>query len=322
MGPALIVRDLEHGRDVLVEYPAAPVRSVAFSPDGKWLATADLDGRVQIRPAKGFQPVRMLFEAEAPVNVIAFRPDSQEVAVGRWDGAVTLAPTTVKGEAVCLRPPDGQAVYALGFSPDGKRLACGGKSDSIRVLALDPATTDRPETVEIRHGQQIVESLDFSRDGSSDQTLATGGWDGTIKLWNAATGKLQSTLNPHQGRKVLAVRFSPDGKCLASAEGDPDTKHTQALPCAVRLWSVAERKPLSRLEGHTQSVYALSFSPDGRTLASGGMDQSVRFWNVATGHPGDVLIPGLIAIPPAIGSLPSRLLPPTRPEAAAWHLPR
>jgi WD40 repeat protein len=114
-----------------------------------------------------------------------------------------------------------------------------------------------------------VNLVSFSPDG---RTLATASDDGTVRLWDVATGKTRTTLTGHTDR-ATAVGFSPDGRTLATASIDG----------TVRLWDVETGKTRTTLTGHTDAVNYVSFSPDGRTLATASTDATVRLWDVATG---------------------------------------
>ena len=116
--------------------------------------------------------------------------------------------------------------------------------------------------------ERSVNSVAFSPDGS---TLASGSWDGTIRLWNAVTGEHKTTLEGYWG--VLFVAFSPDGSTLAS--GSDDT---------IRLWNAVTGEHKTTLEGHEGDVNSVAFSPDGSTLASGSSDRTIRLWNAVTGE--------------------------------------
>ncbi|KAJ5536376.1 hypothetical protein N7513_009562 [Penicillium frequentans] len=113
-----------------------------------------------------------------------------------------------------------------------------------------------------------VNSVAFSPDGAR---LASASDDGTVRLWDAATGALQQTLEGHSD-SVMSVAFSPDGAWLASASNDE-----------IVLWNAATGTLQLILKGHSDIVMSVAFSPDGAWLASASNDETVRLWDVATG---------------------------------------
>jgi WD40 repeat protein len=106
----------------------------------------------------------------------------------------------------------------------------------------------------------------FSPDG---RTLATGGGDRDVRLWDVGRHRLL-TAAPRLGGRLNAVAFSPDGRTLACATG-----------AAVLLWDTTARTPATRLEARTPTVEAITFSRDGKTLATAGDDATVRLWTLA-----------------------------------------
>ena len=114
-----------------------------------------------------------------------------------------------------------------------------------------------------------VNGLSFSPDG---QTLASGSFDRTVRLWDVATGTLKSELTAGPTDGVSSLSFSPDGETLASASSDG----------TVRLWDIENGTLEVKLPVHTNLALSVSFSPDGSTLASASLDGTVRFWDVAT----------------------------------------
>ncbi|WP_264478082.1 nSTAND1 domain-containing NTPase [Planktothrix agardhii] len=167
------------------------------------------------------------------------------------------APNTLGGHA--------KPVYAVSFSPDGKRLATGSWDNTVKLW--DANTGKEIQT--LRGHTDRVYGVSFSPDG---KRLATGSWDNTVKLWDANTGKEIYTLRGHTDW-VWDVSFSPDSKRLASASGDK----------TVKLWDVSAGKEIQTLTGHTDGLRGVSFSPDGKRLATASSDKTVKLWDSTTG---------------------------------------
>jgi WD40 repeat protein/thiol-disulfide isomerase/thioredoxin len=181
-------------------------------------------------------------------------------------------------------------VTSVCFSPDGRLLASASKDNTVKVWDAQNGL----EIHTLKGHTSNVESVCFSPDG---KRLASASMDGTVKVWDARTGREALTLKGHTGA-VLGVCFSPDGQRLASAAEGVEVKDGKLVRAwgEVKVWDLQTGQEALYLKGHTGQVYSVSFSPDGRRLASASQDKTVKVWDAQTGqeqlslkgHTGDV----------------------------------
>jgi WD40 repeat protein len=245
------------------------VDSVAFSHDGKTLATGSADGTVRLWDVASHQPITTLTGHTGAVTSVAFSPDGTTLATGGADGIVRLWNVATYRPIRALTSHDGR-VNSVAFSPDGTTLATGSADGTVRLW--DVATrrpTNGPPT---SHGDPVF-GVAFGPGGA---TLATGNADGTVSLWDLVNGSCSSGPTISDPRRATSVGLSPDGATLAAGNADG----------TIRLWDTATGSPTTRpLTGPAGPVASVAFSPDSTTLASATPDHTVRLWDLATSRP-------------------------------------
>jgi WD40 repeat protein len=175
-----------------------------------------------------------------------------------------------------------ETVNSVRFSPDGRRLASASGDGAVKVWDVQTGE----EILSVNGRSDWVYSVCFSPDG---KRLASASRDKTVKIWDAHTGQEVLSLKGHTSW-VRSVSFSPDGRRLASAGGaERAPGKMQGTPGEIRVWDAQTGREILSLTGHTGTASSVSFSPDGRRLASGSWDQSVRIWDALNGQEALVL---------------------------------
>ncbi len=246
------------------------VHAIAFSPDGKRIATGGLDGILKIWQLNG-QPLFTHTDHEDRIWSLAYSADGMLLASGSADGTVKLRHPngtllqTLKGHA--------WGVWDVSFSPDGSRIASAGLDGTINLWHRDGTLLQS-----FSEGVAML-AVTFSPDG---QTLASGGNDGIIKL-RRLDGTFVTSFPP-QTTAIQRLAFSPDGQILAAAKDSG----------SIELWH-PDGTLITLLEGHTNVIDDIDFSPEGHTLLSASRDGTINLWHLdgsllttLTAHDGEV----------------------------------
>jgi RNA polymerase sigma factor (sigma-70 family) len=276
------------------------VEGLAFSPDGRSVVTGAEDRALRVWDAATGKLLRDLGQHEEQVLCAAFSPDGRLVASGSDDHTARLWDFATGKEL--QRFPQGEAVRALDFAPDGKTVATGNRHQGSLIRLWDVSSGKLVRSVAApRSDMSGPLALAFAPDG---KTLVSGTYDGYVRFWDATTGEEARPFIKQEDIHWLS--FSPDGHTLASSglngpahlyevatgkerfhcPGSPARLSPDGRTLAVgdghdiRLWDLATQTQTARLPGHRGDISALAFAPDGTRLASGSQDTTALIWDV------------------------------------------
>jgi WD40 repeat protein/ABC-type uncharacterized transport system involved in gliding motility auxiliary subunit len=281
------------------------VQGVAFSPDGTRLVTASADDTAKVWDVETGEEIATLAGHTGDVIGAAFSPDGEMIATSSADNTVRLWDPD-SGEELAVLEGHRSVVWRVAFSPDGTRLVSAGQDQAVIIWDVKSRQPDQVMTT-----QSPIFALDYSPLGDR---IATGSQDGTVTIWDAESGAALVSEALHTDL-ILGLAFSPDGTTLLSAARDGtvgtidvesgeqntrplypnisitdvvyiDDEHV-ALALAdltVRVWDADLKNELLSLPtDHTDIIWQIAASPDGKTLATVSGDGALKLWNLEDG---------------------------------------
>jgi WD40 repeat protein len=253
------------------------VSAIAFSKDGKFIASGDRGRNIRIWNARtGEKKLDLIDEGKARKNTaiysIAFSHDGKKIVSGSIDKEIQLWSTETGEQIGKTLTGHKNEVFSVAFSHDDKTIVSGSLDKEILLWDVEKKKLKKT----ISGHRETVFSVAFSPD---DQTIVSGSWDRTVRLWNAKSGEPIGKPMKHDSR-VYSVAFSPNGKKIVSASKDKK----------IRLWNTNTQKIEGKPFGdHTSIIYTVAFSSDGKKIVSGSWDNKVKLWDaekkVKIGHP-------------------------------------
>jgi WD40 repeat protein len=237
---------------------SSAVNAVAFSPDGKWLASTGNDGVVRLWDVRTAKPGMTLKGLGGSLYALAFSPDGTSIAAGGKDRAIVIWETTTGKRLRTLEGNSGD-VYALAFAPDGKLLMSGGADRKVRLWQVDSGA----QSVDLPQHRDQVLAVAWSHDG---RQLISGDISHAIRVWDGRTSGMTRVINVPGA--VLALAYSPDDSWFVAGVDDNQ----------IRFYDSHAGAALETLGGHQDFVQALALSADGKLMASGSRDRTIRLW--------------------------------------------
>jgi WD40 repeat protein len=248
------------------------VYCVAYSPDGRWIASASKDRTAKVWDAGTGKEILTLAGHGDEVRCVAFSPDGKLIVTGSQDKNIKIWDIATGQELVTFKGHT-STVTTVTYSPNGKWIASASGDPSLKragEVKVWDATTGRSILTFQEHTESGVESLCFSHDGTHIATTNSG----VFKVWDAKTGQeILTSRGGHRGG-ITSIAYSHDDRRILS--GSRDT--------TLKLWDAKTGQEKLSLSGHNHLVSSAALSPDGNWIASGSWDMNVKIWNAENGQ--------------------------------------
>jgi len=241
----------------------APIKSLAWSPDGTRLVSGSEDKTAIIWNTATWEPVATMAGAHVrAIQAVAFTPDGKHILTAGDRTIVQWTPEGIREKVIGSAIID---IWSIGVSKDGRYVAAGTYENKVYLWDME-ANTHRTL---LGHRKSVL-AVAFAH---NDSLLVSGSLDETINLWGIPGGKVLKTWNGYDGN-IYCLAFAGNRDLFASATRDN----------VIRLWKTDKDKSIHTYTGHKQAVMSVSLSADGKWMLTGSKDNTVILWETATGN--------------------------------------
>jgi eukaryotic-like serine/threonine-protein kinase len=240
------------------------VSTVAWSPDGKRIASCSGDDTVQVWDATNGNTILTYHGHSSYVYDLAWSPDGKRIVSCDNDGTVQIWNAT-DGKHILTYPGDPMYVSAVTWSPDGRYIASGGSDSTVKVWDASNGHT----VLTYSEHDDVIVTVRWSPNG---KYIASGSDDETAQVWDATDGNTITTYTGHNDT-VNAVAWSPDSTSIVSGSAD----------ATAQVWDAMGGDSIFTYRRHSDEVRAVAWSPNGKRITSGSADTTVQVWNATDG---------------------------------------
>lgn len=240
------------------------VSAVAWSPDGKYIATASWDHTVQVWDASNGKLVFTYAGHTDIVYALAWSPNGKYLASGSGDNTVQVWDAS-NGHTIATYTGHHGLVVALAWSHDSKEIVSGSWDDTAQIW--NASTGIHIATLYDPGNNEFIAAVSWS---PNDRQIAAGSWGGLVQIWDSQ-GKLLYTYHGHSDA-INTLAWSPNGLYIASGGNDN----------TIQVWNYQTGATLKVYRGQSKEISSLSWSPNGREIVSGSWDHTAKVWKVFT----------------------------------------